>query len=138
MSRLVLLALGLVLTLGCERMALIKKCRGLAQRVNPELDAIEASVTAKQDAPTYQAVSERYTALAKEVGAFDAGAPDIDRAAADYANTLRSSGRKLGELASAVDAGLAESAAVSRRELEQEAKRQKNVAKRFRQECQGH
>jgi hypothetical protein len=137
MRRSVLVALFL-LALGCERLSVIKKCRALADRVNPELESMEESVAAKQDAATFQALSTRYTALAKEVEAFDAGVPELDKAASDYAATLRTSGRKVGELAKALDGGLGESANVIRRELEQDAKRQKNIAKRLQKECQGH
>jgi hypothetical protein len=136
--RSLLVALGLLLALGCERMAVVKKCRALADRVNPELEAMEESVRAKQDAPTFQALSPRYIALAKELEAFDAGVPELDHAVSDYAGTLRASSRKVAELAKALDGGLAESANVTRRELEQDAKRQKVIAKRFQKECQGH
>jgi hypothetical protein len=131
-------ALALSLTLGCERLAVIKKCRVLAERVNPELAAIEASVEEKQDAATFRAVSTRYAALAKELEGFDAGQAEANKAVADYAATLRTASRRVGELANAVANGNAEGANVLRRELEQDAKRQKNVAKRFQKECQGH
>jgi hypothetical protein len=122
--------------LGCERVALVKKCRGLAERVNPELESIALAVEKKRDAATYRDVAKRYSTLAKELEAFDAGAPEVDRAVAEYATSLRSSSRHVGVLAQAADAGTPQSSALVTRELEQEAKRQKNAAKRFRQECQ--
>jgi hypothetical protein len=124
--------------LGCERIGIVKQCRALAQRVNPELAAIEASTQAKPDAKTYAEVATRYRELAKEVGAFDAGVPEIDRAADDYATTLSSSALHVADLAKALDGGNPASAALAKRALEQEAKRQKNVVKRFGQECMGH
>lgn len=131
-----LLCLG---TLGCERLALIKKCRAIAQRVNTELDSMAWSAEAKPDATNLHAIAQRYAALAKELQTTNTGSEEIDRAVQDYANTLRTSGSRVDEYATDLGAGRPAAGAEPRAQaFEQETRRQRNAAKRFVQECQGH
>ncbi|HEY3497326.1 MAG TPA: hypothetical protein VGK73_21670 [Polyangiaceae bacterium] len=144
-ARTLWLVLALVSTLGCERIAVIKKCRALAQRVNPELEAIRsaapsttASSDAKRDAASYRAIAKRYAALAKELQTARIDSAEIDRSLQDYAGTLRATGTRLDEFATSLDNASPGADAQATRSLEQELRRQKSAAKRFTQECQGH
>jgi hypothetical protein len=122
----------------CERVHTVKQCRELAASVNPKLAAIAEDVAKGPNAPAYQRASAGYLEAAKVLDAFDAGAPELDRAVDDYASTLRTSGTHAGELAAALDAGNQASAALSARQFAQLKQSQKSAVKRFQHECQGH
>jgi hypothetical protein len=122
----------------CERVRTVKQCRELAASVNPKLAAISEGVAKGPNAAAYQRAAAGYLEAAKVLDAFDAGAPELDRAVDDYASTLRTSGTHAGELAAALDAGNQASAALSARQFAQLKQSQKSAVKRFQQECQGH
>jgi hypothetical protein len=133
-----LLAWLLLGSTGCDRVRTVKQCRELAASVNPKLAAIAEGVGKEPNAAAYQRAAAGYLEAAKELDAFDAGAPELDRAVDDYASTLRTSGTHAGELAAALDAGNQASAALSARQFAQLKQSQKSAVKRFQQECQGH
>lgn len=129
------LGLALAASFGCERMREVKRCRALAQKVNPALDRIEARDAAGKTRASYDLIAYEYNTIAAGLDDFDGGTPELDRAVADYAALARTSARQSVALAEALGSRNAASAALATRELERLARQEKVLVLRIDEEC---
>lgn len=134
LARAFIVGLALAAVVGCERMNEVKRCRALAQKVNPSLDKIEAR-SAEKTRVSYDLIAYEYNAIASGLDGFDAGTPELQRAAQDYAALARTSARQSAALAEALAAKNAASAALATRELERLARQEKALVARIDEEC---
>ncbi|HSU38740.1 MAG TPA: hypothetical protein VLJ38_04200 [Polyangiaceae bacterium] len=129
------LGLALAASTGCERMAEVKRCRGLAQKVNASLDKIDARSAGEKTRVNYDLIAYEYNFIASTLEGFDGGTPELERAVQDYEALARTSARQSAALAEALAAKNAASAALATRELERLARQQKAIVARIDEEC---
>ena len=133
----------LLLSLACDRMATVKRCKALARDVNPKLDAID-KVTRNRSAKSYREASRLYTELA---GALSRHLPPVDAAVSadprgfersirEYQAMLLAASRLTSGLSQALAAGNQASAAVEIRQLEELSRSAKAAVKRIDSSCQ--
>jgi hypothetical protein len=135
LARAFVLGLALVAGAGCERLSDVKRCRALAQKVNPSLDKIEARHAAGKTRANYDLIAYEYNALAAGLDGFDGGTPELERAVQEYGALARTSAHQATALAEALAARNAPSAALATRELEHLARQERALVARIDEEC---
>jgi hypothetical protein len=126
------LCTGLV---GCDRLHEVKRCRGLAQRVNTSLDKIEATSNGGKTGAAYGAIATEYDGIAQGLEGFDAGTPELTKAVEDYATLARTTARQSKTLAQALDANNKGGATLATHELERLARQERMIVMRIDEEC---
>ena len=116
-------------------MSEVKRCRALAQKVNGSLDKIEERSDAGKTRANYDLIAYEYNSIAAGLDGFDGGAPELERAVADYAALARTSARQSTALAEALAAKNPASAALASHELERLARQERAIVSRIDEEC---
>jgi len=134
---------ALFLSLACDRMATVKRCKALVHDVNPKLEAIDKA-TRNRSAKSYSEASRLYAGLASDLArhlpAPDAG-PSADprgfeRSIREYQAMLLAASRNTAALSKALADGNQASASIEVRQLEELSKSAKAAVKRIDASCQ--
>lgn len=133
----------LLLSLACDRMATVKRCKALARDVNPKLDAIEKT-TRNRSAKSYSEASRLYTELAgvlsRHLPPADAGVSDdprgFERSIREYQAMLLAASRHASGLSQALAAGNQASASLEIRQLDELSRSAKGAVKRIDSSCE--
>jgi len=133
----------LLLSLACDRMATVKRCKALVRDVNPKLDAIEKA-TRSRSAKSYAEASRLYGELARDLSRHlppeDAGVSldprGFERSIREYQAMLLAASRNASSLSQALAAGNQASANIEIRQLEELSKSTKAAVKRIDKTCE--
>jgi hypothetical protein len=121
---------------GCERIARTKQCKNLVSTVNSALDEIAARQDAGVSAAGEREMAGRYERLAAELLALKLENEALAKTVAEYAVMVKDTARLLRRIADSRERNEAIVIAVSKRELANQARREKMIVTRIDAACQ--